>query len=414
VLTDTQIKKSKPAEKSYKLSDSGGLFLLVATSGSKLWRLKYRFAGKEKLLSIGAYPDISLIDARAARDAAKVLLREHRDPGVDKKLRKLAGVTSAAHSFESVAREWHTKNKSRWSEHHANDVIYSMEKDVFPHLGSVPIRDITSPAVLAVLRLMEERPAIDLARRVRQRMSKVFVYGISSGIADNDPAAVVLDALLPLTKGRQPAITDLKTAKEIIAKVDDEIAHPVTRLAHRLLALTTVRPGTLTGTPWSEFADIDPTDPVWIIPSARMKLKKSKKEDDVHDHLVPLSRQALEVIAALRTLTGRGPLVFPNTRHAHKPMSENAIGYLLNRAGYHHRHVPHGWRSTFSTVMNEAYTPDRAVIDLMLAHLPKDQVEGAYNRAKHLTRRKELAQIWADIILEGAKPAAALLEGPRR
>lgn len=334
MLTDAQIKKSKSGEKPYKLSDSGGLFLLIATSGSKLWRLKYRFGGKEKLLSIGPYPETSLIDARAAREAARAMLREHRDPGVDKKLKKLAGVSSATNSFEVVAREWHEKNKSRWTDHHAQDVIYSLEKDVFPHLGNVPIRDITAPSVLAVLRLIEKRPAIDLARRVRQRMSKVFVYGISSGVADGDPAAVVLDAMVPLQKGRQPAITNLETAREIVAKVDNEVAHPVTKLAHRLLALTTVRPGTLTGTPWSEFAAIDPADPVWTIPAARMKLKKSKKEDEAHDHLVPLSRQALEVIAELRTLTGRGPLVFPNTRHSHKPMSENAIGYLLNQAGY--------------------------------------------------------------------------------
>jgi integrase len=355
-----------------------------------------------------------LIDARKAREDAKVALRAGNDPGVAKKLRKLAGVNNAANSFETVAREWFDKNKSRWSEHHANDVIYSLEKDVFPHLGSIPIRDITAPSVLAVLRLIEERPAIDLARRVRQRMSAVFVYGISSGVAEADPAAVVLGAMVPVKKGRQPAITNLETAREIVAKVDDEIAHPVTKLAHRLLVLTTVRPGTLIGTPWSEFSAIDPADPVWTIPAARMKLKKSKKEDDAHDHLVPLSGQALEVIAQLRTLTGRGPLVFPNTRHSHKPMSENAIGYLLNRAGFHHRHVPHGWRSTFSTVMNETYTADRAVIDLMLAHVPKDRVEGAYNRAQHLPRRKELAQIWADIILDGAKPVAGLLEGPRK
>lgn len=240
----------------------------------------------------------------------------------------------------------------------------------------------------------------------------MFVFAISSGRADNDPASVVLGAMAPVRKGKQPAITDLAAAREILARVEEEVAHPVTKLAHRLLALTTVRPGTLIGTPWQEFDEIDQGNPVWRIPAARMKLKQSKKDDEAHDHLVPLSRQALEVIATLRILTGKGPLVFPNTRHAHKPMSENAIGYLLNRAGYHSRHVPHGWRSTFSTVMNENYPADRAVIDLMLAHVPKDRVEGAYNRAQHLQRRTELAQLWADIILGGAKPTTELLKGP--
>ncbi len=414
MLTDTQIKKAKPAEKSYKLADSGGLFLYVSTAGGKLWRLKYRFNGTEKLLSIGPYPAISLLDARKARDDAKAVLRAGDDPSVAKKLKRLIAVADGENTFEVIAREWFHLQKSRWSEHHAGDVIHSLEKDVFPHIGSMPIRSISSPSVLAVLRLIEKRPAVDLARRVRQRMSAVFVYAISSGRADTDPAAVVLGAMAPLKPGRQPAVTDLVAAKVIIDKVEAEAAHPVTKLAHRLLALTAIRPGTLITTPWSEFNEIDPADPIWQIPAGRMKLKKGQKDDEARDHLVPLSTKALEVIAALRTLTGAGPLVFPNSRHAHKPMSENAIGYLLNRAGYHHRHVPHGWRSTFSSVMNEAHPSDRAIIDLMLAHVPKDRVEGAYNRALHLNRRKELAQLWADIILDGKKPAAELLVGPRK
>lgn len=414
MLTDRRIKTAKPADKSYKLSDSGGLFLFVSTAGGKLWRLKYRFNGTEKLLSIGPYPAVSLLDARKAKDDAKAALRAGDDPSVAKKLKRLIAVADGENTFEVIAREWFDLQKSRWSDHHAGDVIHSLEKDVFPHIGSMPIRSISSPSVLAVLRLIEKRPAVDLARRVRQRVSAVFVYGISSGRADTDPAAVVLGAMAPLKKGRQPAVTDLAAAKIIIDKVEAEAAHPVTKLAHRLLALTSVRPGTLITTPWSEFAAIDPEDPVWQIPAARMKLKKDKKDDEARDHFVPLSEQSLQVIAALRTLTAGGPLVFPNTRHAHKPMSENAIGYLLNRAGYHHRHVPHGWRSTFSSVMNESYPADKPIIDLMLAHTPKDKVEGAYNRALHLSRRKELAQLWADIILDGKKTAAELLVGPRK
>ncbi|RYE43463.1 MAG: integrase, partial [Hyphomicrobiales bacterium] len=160
--------------------------------------------------------------------------------------------------------------------------------------------------------------------------------------------------------------------------------------------------------------DLDTDNPVWRVPAARMKMKLANKDDEGRDHLVPLSSQAVAAIDVLRTITGKGPLAFPNARHAHKPMSENAMGYLLNRAGYHSKHVPHGWRSTFSSVMNERFPSDRAVIDLMLAHVDKNKVEGAYNRALHMSRRRELAQLWADLILEGAKPAVELVDGPRR
>jgi hypothetical protein len=251
MLTDKQIKTAKPAEKSYKLSDSGGLFLFVSTAGGKLWRLKYRFNGTEKLLSIGPYPTVSLLDARKARDDAKAVLRAGDDPSVAKKLKRLVAVSDGENTFETIAREWFDLQKTRWSDHHAGDVMTSLEKDVFPQVGSMPIRSISSPSVLAVLRLIEKRPAIDLARRVRQRMSAVFVYAISSGRADTDPAAVVLGAMAPLKKGRQPAVTDLTAAKIIIDRVEAEAAHPVTKLAHRLLALTAIRPGTLITTPWS-------------------------------------------------------------------------------------------------------------------------------------------------------------------
>lgn len=413
MLTDTAIRKAKIDDKPYRLSDSGGLVLQVTPAGGKLWRYRYRFNGKEKMLAFGQYPDVSLLEARAARDKAKAELKAGRDPSVTKKIDKLNVVKNSADTFEAVSREWFELQKPQWVERHADKVLESLELHVFPTLGQSPIRNITAPEVLGVLRKIEARPAIDTARRVRQRMSAIFVYAIASGRAISDPAAIVQGAMAPLKKGRQPAITDLEKAREILQAVDGNPAYPVTKLAMRLLALTAVRPGTLITTPWSEFAEIDPKDPVWQIPAARMKLRKDQKEDEARDHLVPLSKQAVETIEALRTMTGAGPLVFPNARHAHKPMSENALGYLLNRAGYHHRHVPHGWRSTFSTIMNELYSNDRHIIDVMLAHVPKDKVEAAYNRALYLPRRKELAQLWADLILKDAKPAQELLHGLR-
>lgn len=415
MLTDAQIKKAKGRQgKSYKMSDGGGLHLFVSPSGGKLWRFRYEYGGKEKLLSIGPYPDITLLDARLARDDAKRLLREGKDPGIAKKLKRLTGIQHSEQTFEAIAREWFERQRGHWVERHANDVIESLEKEVFPHIGETPIREIGVPEVMGVLRLIEARQALETARRVRQRISAIFVYAIASGRASSDPAAIVKGAMAPLKKGRQPAITDLKKAREMLQKAEGETAHPVTKLALRILALTVVRPGTLIATPWAEWRDLDEAKPVWQIPAERMKLRLMHKEDEARDHHVPLAKQTVEAIEALWTATGRGPLAFPNTRHPHRPLSENAIGYLLNRAGYHQKHVPHGWRATFSTIMNERFPSDKHIIDLMLAHTPKDKVEGAYNRALHIERRRQLAQEWADLLLEGAKEAPDLLIGPRR
>ncbi|MCV0396994.1 MAG: integrase arm-type DNA-binding domain-containing protein [Rhizobiaceae bacterium] len=413
MLTATQVKAAKRAEKPYKLTDGGGLHLFVSNAGSKLWRYRYEIRGKERLLSLGSYPDMSLLDARKARDEARDTLKAGRDPVAVKKLRKLELATSGDHTFDVIATEWYELQKPTWVDRHAHDVLVSLEQDIFPSLRGVPIGDIAEPQVLAVIRAVERRSK-ETARRVRQRMEAVFNYAISTGRAKANPAAVIKGAMAPMKKGKQPAITDLDEARIMLVKAEAETAHPVTKLALRILALTTVRPGTIATTPWAEWQDLDPQEPVWRIPSERMKLRLQHKGDEARDFLVPLSRQAVEAIDALRQISGRGPLAFPNTRHAHKPMSENAMGYLLNRAGYHSKHVPHGWRSTFSTVMNERFPHDTHIIDLMLAHTPKDKVEAAYNRALHLGRRRELAQEWADLILKDAKPAADLLFGPRR
>jgi integrase len=210
-------------------------------------------------------------------------------------------------------------------------VITSLEREIFPTLGNVPITDIKAPEVIALLRDVEKH-AKDTARRIRQRMSAVFVYAISTGRGENDPAAIVQSAMAPIKRGKFPAITDLGQAREMLAKAESEKAHPVTKLALRILALTAARSGTLLTTPWSEWTDMK--DDVWRIPAERMKLRLQHKDDEARDHWIPLSRQALEAIEVLRTMTGRGPIALPNTRHAHKPMSENAVGYLLNRAGY--------------------------------------------------------------------------------
>jgi integrase len=409
MLTDLQIRRAKPTERPYKLTDGAGLHLFITPAGGKIWRLRFRLGDREQTHSIGPYPEVGLTEAREARTRARALIRVGKNPNTEKRdLRARAGA-KPVDTFEAIAREWHAQTKEHWVEVHAYDVLHSLERDIFPELGATPIRDIGPPEVLRVLRAIEARPAVETAHRVRQRVSAVFVFAIASGRADNDPAAIVQKALKRVRRGRQPAITELEPAREIIRRVDAENAYPETKLALRLLALTAVRPGTLITTPWAELSGLDGREPLWQIPAARMKLRLEYKDDDARDHIVPLSRQAVEAINALRSITSRCPLVFPNTRHPHRPMSENAIGYLLNRAGYHHRHVPHGWRSTFSTVMNERFPADRQIIDLMLAHVPDNRVEGAYNRAAHLGRRRELAQLWADLIMEGQVPAADLL-----
>jgi len=417
MLTDVEVRKAKPAAQPYKLTDGGGLHVYVTPKGSKLWRLRYAFSGKEKLLSLGAYPGISLADARVERDAAKRLLKEGRDPGVAKKLRRQQAIRSTADTFEAIAREWCDLQKASWVPKHAQDVIGSLEKDVFAVLGKVPIRDIDESMVLhSVLRPIEKRGALETAKRIRQRISAVFVYAIATGHTTRDPAAIIQGAMAPRPKGKQPAVIDLDSARTMLRKIEETPGHPVTKLANRLLALTALRPGALRGTLWTEFSHLDVENPVWQVPAERMKLRAYLKDDSAHDHLIPLSTQAIETIEAVRRLTGRAQFVFPNNRHAHKPMSENAIGYLMNRAGYHHHHVPHGWRATFSTIMNERHPDDhgRKVVDLMLAHVPKDKVESAYNRAAYLPQRMMLAQEWADLLMEGMSTADDLLVAKRR
>ena len=406
MLTDTQIRGAKPRPAAYRMTDSAGLFLHVMPGGSRVWRLRYEVDGKEKLLTLGRYPDMALREARAAREEAKGTLRDGRDPGTEQKARRLAGAQARARTFQEIAREWHAARVSTWTATHAGDVLSSLELYVFPKIGNMPLRDITPPVILAVVRAIEKRPAIETARRVRQRISAAFVWAIACGLAETDPAAVVKGALAPLVKGRQPAIVDLEGVRDVLRRAEAEPSHPGTRLALRLLALTAVRPGEIRGAAPAEFEGMDGPEPIWRIPAERMKMKRA--------HAVPLSRQAVDVVRAATRLIGRGPLLFPNVRNAHKPMSENAIGYLLNRAGFHGRHVPHGWRAAFSSIMNENRPEDRAVIDLMLAHAPKDGVEGAYNRAEHMARRREIGQAWADMLLDGMGAAEEVLLGARR
>lgn len=419
MLNDAKLRAARPRDKAYKLTDSNRLYLLVLPSGGKSWRWSYTFDGKQKSLAMGAYPAVSLVDARLRRDEARLVLEEGRDPGVAKKLRIEENLEISRTTFELVAREWFANAKGQWAAIHAADVLRSLERDVFPAIGDLPISQIKPPLVLEVLRSIEDRGAIETAKRTRQRISAVFIHAIAHGLAENDPAEKLGAVLKPLRKGRQPAITDLVLLRKMICDADEDLARPVTRLALRLLALTGVRPNEIRGARWDEFEDLNGTAPLWRIPATRMKGNLDRKDEINGDHLVPLAPQCVDVLRALWPLSGEGDLVFPSNRHIHRPMSENAIGYLLNRAGYHGHHVPHGFRAAFSTIMNEwaernGKPLDRQIIDLMLAHIPKEKVEGAYNRAAYLARRRELALVWAEMISEGLAAPGVLLARPSK
>lgn len=419
MLSDAKIRAAKPRPKPYKLTDTNRLFLLISPSGGKLWRWSYSFDGKQKGMAFGAWPHVSLADARLKRDEAAGQLAEGHDPAIMKKLRIEARLEASRQTFEKSAREWYETVKSQWAGRHSDDVMRSLERDVFPSIGALPIGQLTPPLILGTLREIEARGSIETAKRIRQRISAVFVYAIAQGIVQTDPAEKLGAVLKPLRKGRQPAITELAPLQKMITTAEEDHARPVTRLALRLLALTAVRPSELRGAEWSEFEDLNGPAPLWRIPTARMKGDLDRKEQLNGDHLVPLAPQALAVLRALWPLTGDGPLLFPSARHAHRPMSENAIGYLLNRAGYHGHHVPHGFRAAFSTIMNEwaereGKEHDRQVIDLMLAHVPTGKVEKAYNRAAYMPRRRELSQIWAEMLSRGLPDLAMLVQRPSR
>ena len=398
-LTDIQLRTAKPAAQSYRLPDGGGLHLFVTPSGVRSWRWRFEQGGREKTLVLGRYPAMSLTEARRARNEARDRLAAGQDP--------TKRPAPPAPSFESVARSWHHINVPKWKPHHAADVLSSLAAEIFPAFGAVPVNAVTPGMVLEALRSMEVRGAIETARRVKQRCSAVFGFAMHEDWAAGDPTAGLRGALAPLPpKGHRPALADLEEARTLLTRSDATPGQPTTKIALRFLALTAARPGEVGGLRWDELQDLEGKAPAWLIPRERMKMAR--------DHTVPLSRQAVECLLAIRRLTGRGRLAFPNLRSIRAPMSENAMGYFLIRLGYRGRHVPHGWRATFSTIMNERFPADRAVIDLMLAHSPKDRIEAAYNRAERMPRRRELAQAWADLLLEGAVPAGTLLEGPRK
>ena len=434
MLTDKAVRAAAPKDKAYKVSDSGGLFLHVSPRNHKSWRFKYRLDGKEQLLTLGTYPEVSLAEAREKRNDARKLLREGRDPRVSAKRAKLVGDNGTFQTFEQAAREWHTVQKPRWKPVHADDVITSLERDIFPHLGTMPMGVIDKPLLLSVLKKIEARGSIETARRVKQRVSAIYRYVNAHGAGVENPANDINDALAPLPPSkRYPALLEVEAIRRMLGDIDRAGASPVTRLAGRFLALTAQRPGMVRHMEWGEISGVDWGNPssdvseaLWTVSAEKIKQELHLRSDEAFDHKIPLAWQAVETLRAVRLLTGKAPFVFPNARSGTVAMTENAIGYLYNREGYKGRHVPHGWRSSFSTIMNEQaerelgtdlrLLADRLIIDLMLAHTPAGMsaTELRYNRARYMDRRRELAQRWADIIMEGALSPAEVIDSPRR
>lgn len=380
-----------------KLSDGGGLYLWVYADGKKYWRLRYWIDGKEKSISLGVYPAVSLDEAREKRDDERKHLKAELDPAAIRKANKARGKLAKANSFEAVANEWYQKQVHTWAPSHARDVKRRLEANIYPTIGKRPIAEIEPPELLETLRKIERRGAYDLAHRVLGVTGQVFRYGIATGRCKYDPAADLRGALTPHVKQHQPAIDPVKELPRLLNAIAgyDQIGDRQTRLALQLLAKTFTRTSELIGAEWSEF-DLDKA--LWVIPASRMKMK--------NEHIVPLAKQSLAILAELRELSGGSRFVFPG-RNRDKPMSNNTMLFALYRLGYRGKMTGHGFRAVASTVLNETgFNPD--VIERQLAHCESNSVRGAYNRAKYLDDRRKLMQWWGDYldaVEAGAKAA---------
>ncbi|HDC8877277.1 tyrosine-type recombinase/integrase [Escherichia coli] len=384
-LNARQVDAAKPREKAYKLADGAGLYLEVVPSGSRYWRMKYRFNGKEKRMAFGVYPAVSLAQARALRDEAKKKLAEGIDPSFAKKEEKLVRDVQLNNTFQAVALEWHGTKVSRWSEGYASDIIEAFNKDIFPYIGQQPVNEIKPLVLLNVLRRMENRGATEKAKKVRQRCSEVFRYAIVTGRAEYNPAADLTSAMSGHESKHYPFLT-VEELPDFFKALAGYTGSPLVVLAARLLILTGVRTGELRGAFWSEF---DLEKAVWEIPAERMKMKRP--------HLVPLSTQALEIVQQLKVMSGQYPLVFPGRNDPRKTMSEASINQVFKRIGYTGKVTGHGFRHTMSTILHEEGF-NTAWIETQLAHVDKNAIRGTYNHALYLEGRREMMQWYADYI----------------
>lgn len=412
-LTDIACRNAKPGNRPRKLADGGGLYLLVNQSG-KYWRWDYRFAGKRKTMALGTYPEVPLatqrdrtgkalsIGAREKLAEARAVLGSGVDPMLARKQEKLTRAHASATGFEAVAREWHAKFGQRWAPATAAKILGQLEQGVFPWLGARPVGEVTAPELLAVLRRIESRGALETAHRVKQNCGRVFRYAIATGRAERDPAADLSGALPPVKEAHHAAVTEPQGVGELLKAIDAFSGTFIVKCALRLAPLLFVRPGELRQAEWAEI-DLDAAR--WVIPAERMKMRQA--------HLVPLSAQAVAVLREIHPLTGHGRLVFPGVRDHDRPLSENTLNQALRRIGYAPDEMTaHGFRSIASTLLNEqGWNPD--AIERQLAHAERNAIRGAYNRAELLPERVRMMQAWADY-LDGLKAGAVIVPIGRR
>jgi len=406
-LTDAAIRNAKPSEdgKTLKLADGGSLFLWVMPNGAKYWRLAYRFAGKQKLLALGVYPDISLKQAREKRDEAKKLLLDGVDPSTQRRADKIAAKVAAASTFEAIAKEWHAKESHEWSEVHAQRVMNAMENHIFPYIGHMPVADIQPLELLDVLRKVERAGNIDTAKRLRQRCSAVFRLAILTGRCTNDPSAPLADALKTQQAEPRKALKreDIPDFLGALGKYDGT---KQTKLMMELMLLTFTRVGEMAAARWEE---IDFEAALWTIPPEHRKLpEKSKKT--APPHLVPLSDRSIEILRELQGISGGREHVFPNRNDPKRPMSPETLRRALHSMGFKGKADVHGFRSTASTILNETgFNPD--AIERQLSHAESNKVRAAYNRAEYMDERRSMMKWWADYI-ESAKDGGKVIPFP--
>lgn len=387
-LTDIKCKSAAPKEKPYKLADGGGMFLDVRPTGAKYWRLKYRMNGKEKLLALGVYPEVSLVKAREKRKEARDLIAGGIDPALEQKRKKALSKASTENTFEAIAREWHEVNTPKWSKRYAEGIMKRLETYIFPEIGNFPIDQIEPPLLLQTIRKIESRPAIEIAKRQLQKCGEVFRYAIATGRAVRDPSSDIKGALKPQKKTHYAAL-DVKELPEFLHVLNSNEArlYRSTMNAMRLLMLTFVRTSELINARWDE---IDLERKEWVIPAERMKMDK--------EHVVPLSRQAIEILNDQKEIAGHWPLVFPSSVRPKQSISNNTILGAIKRMGYQGRMTGHGFRALAMSTIKQELGYRHEVVDRQLAHTPKNKIDKAYDRALFLDERTKMMQEWADYI----------------
>lgn len=397
-LTDTQCRTLKYSPlKGNRIFDGSGLFLEARESGSRLWRLKFRLHGKERVLAIGKYPDVPLSEARKARDEARRLIGQGIDPVAYQRMAKEAKATASRNTFESLAKDWIEDKAPNWTAGHLDKVCLRMKKNIYPFIGHRPIEEVTTPELLSVLKRIETRGAVDTAHRVRSYCEQMYAYAIASGKATRNVASDLKGAMRERTTSNYSSIEDPTDLRRLLNACDRDTGELRTVIALKLSIMLFQRPGEIRAMEWAEL-DLDKAR--WLIPPARMKLRKKNKESKkTAAHIVPLPRQAVELLREMVPHTLGGRYVFGNGRHAKSPLSENTISKALRRMDFDREETTaHGFRHLASTQLNDAQQWDPYVIEAQLSHQDHDKIRAIYNKAKYMKQRVEMMQAWADYL----------------